>query len=213
MRLPSHPHRALMVRHHGVPTVSATAREAFSLTNEVIGAAHIRPRMDATGAELLEISFEVCEHGSAQHELHDRGRASAEWPAHLRKLDRIEIQLPGLSASAAGGISMNPALTLRTGRLELTPIGGADLADFRALAADPRVFAVMLGGVRDAVRASDDISRFVTAWGRYGFGIWTIRERGGRLRRRDRVGPPGGWSRHRPALRFMARGAGARSGA
>jgi RimJ/RimL family protein N-acetyltransferase len=73
---------------------------------------------------------------------------------------------------------MNPALTLRTGRLELTPIGGADLADFRALASDPRVFAVMLGGVRDAVRAGDDISRFVTAWGRYGFGIWTIRESG-----------------------------------
>jgi RimJ/RimL family protein N-acetyltransferase len=71
---------------------------------------------------------------------------------------------------------VNPALTLRTGRLVLTPIGGNDLNDFRAIAADPRVFAIMLGGVRDAVRATDDLSRFVTAWGRDGFGIWTIRE-------------------------------------
>jgi RimJ/RimL family protein N-acetyltransferase len=74
---------------------------------------------------------------------------------------------------------MSLALTLRTGRLVLTPIGGADLADFRAIASDPRVFAVMLGGVRDAVRAADDLARFVTAWGQYGFGVWTIREAAG----------------------------------
>ena len=30
----------------------------------------------------------------------------------------------------------------------LTPVGGADLADLRAIKADPRVFAIMLGGVR-----------------------------------------------------------------
>ncbi len=71
---------------------------------------------------------------------------------------------------------MNPLWTLRTGRLVMTPIGGADLADFRAIAGDPRVFAVMLGGVRDAVRAADDLSRFVVAWGRHGYGIWAIHE-------------------------------------
>lgn len=71
---------------------------------------------------------------------------------------------------------MNPLWILRTGRLVLTPIGGADLSDFRGIAADPRVFAVMLGGVRDAVRAADDLGRFVTAWGRHGYGIWAIRE-------------------------------------
>src|SRR5690348_5812745 len=71
---------------------------------------------------------------------------------------------------------MNPAWNLRTARLLLAPIGGADLAEFRALTADPRVFAVMLGGVRDAVRAADDLARFVIAWGRCGYGIWAIRE-------------------------------------
>jgi RimJ/RimL family protein N-acetyltransferase len=58
----------------------------------------------------------------------------------------------------------------------LTPIGGADLPAFRALAGDPRVFAIMLGGVRDAVRATDDLTRFVLAWGRFGYGMWAIRE-------------------------------------
>jgi len=71
---------------------------------------------------------------------------------------------------------VNPGWTLRTGRLMLTPIGGADLPAFRALAGDPRVFAVMLGGVRDAVRAGDDLARFVIAWGRCGYGIWAIHE-------------------------------------
>ncbi len=71
---------------------------------------------------------------------------------------------------------MNPAWTLRTGRLLLTPVGGADLPDLRAITADPRVFAVMLGGVRDAARAAEDLACHVVAWGQYGFGIWAIRE-------------------------------------
>ena len=42
---------------------------------------------------------------------------------------------------------MNPHWILRTARLVLTPVGGADLVDLRAIKADPRVFAIMLGGV------------------------------------------------------------------
>ena len=41
---------------------------------------------------------------------------------------------------------MNPLWVLRTARLVLTPVGGADLAELIAMKADPRVFAVMLGG-------------------------------------------------------------------
>ena len=73
---------------------------------------------------------------------------------------------------------MNPAWTLRTGRLVLTPVGGGDLADLRAITADPRVFAVMLGGVRNAAQTADELSHRVIAWGQYGFGIWAIREIG-----------------------------------
>ena len=71
---------------------------------------------------------------------------------------------------------MNPFQTLRTGRLVLTPVSGADLPDLRALKADPRMFAVMLGGVRNAAETADDLARDVIAWGAHGYGIWVVRE-------------------------------------
>jgi RimJ/RimL family protein N-acetyltransferase len=67
---------------------------------------------------------------------------------------------------------------LRTGRLVLTPVGGSDIGELRAIKADPAVFAVMLGGVRDPAQTAEDMAHDVVAWGRYGFGIWAIREAG-----------------------------------
>ena len=52
-----------------------------------VRAARIQLQMEATGSALLEIPAEVCERVAAQYEQHDRGRASAEWPAYLRQLD------------------------------------------------------------------------------------------------------------------------------
>lgn len=72
---------------------------------------------------------------------------------------------------------MNPYRTIGTGRLVLTPVGGADLPDLRAIKADPRVFAIMLGGVRNAAETAEELARDVIAWGANGFGIWAIRER------------------------------------
>ena len=69
--------------------------------------------------------------------------------------------------------------TLLTARLILTPVGGADLADLRALKADPRVFAVMLGGVRSAVETARDLADDVVFWGAHGYGVWAVRERAG----------------------------------
>ena len=77
---------------------------------------------------------------------------------------------------------MNPFQTLHTGRLVLTPVGGADLADLRAMKADPRVFAIMLGGVRNAAETADELARDVIAWGTNGYGIWAVRQAtGGRF--------------------------------
>jgi RimJ/RimL family protein N-acetyltransferase len=72
---------------------------------------------------------------------------------------------------------MSPAWILRTSRLILAPVCGSDLVDLRAIKADPSVFAVMLGGVRDHAQAAQDLADNVVAWGRYGFGIWAVRER------------------------------------
>ncbi|HEY4044392.1 MAG TPA: GNAT family N-acetyltransferase [Rhodopila sp.] len=76
------------------------------------------------------------------------------------------------------GIVVNAAWVLRTARLVLSPVGFADLADLRAIKADPGVFAVMRGGVRDHARTAEDLAHDVTAWGQYGFGIWAVREAG-----------------------------------
>ena len=145
--------RALVMRHHGVTTVGVTAREAFSLMKEFVRAARIQLMMESSGQPVLEIAPEICEHVAAQYEHHDRGRASAEWPAYLRLLDGIDPRLPRLTPRPARRrrrhwAAMNPLWILRTARLVLTPVGGADLPDLRAIKADPRVFAIMLGGVR-----------------------------------------------------------------
>ena len=73
---------------------------------------------------------------------------------------------------------MNPLWVLRTARLVLTPVGGADLADLRAIKADPRVFAIMLGGVRSYRQTAEELADEVVAWGADGFGTWAIREAG-----------------------------------
>jgi RimJ/RimL family protein N-acetyltransferase len=73
---------------------------------------------------------------------------------------------------------MSPTWVLRTARLVLTPVGGSDLADLRAFKADPSVFAVMLGGVRNHAQTAEDLAHDVVNWGRYGFGIWAVREAG-----------------------------------
>ncbi|HVC59272.1 MAG TPA: GNAT family N-acetyltransferase [Acetobacteraceae bacterium] len=83
---------------------------------------------------------------------------------------------------------MNPRWSLRTARLVLTPVGGADLPDLIAIKADPRVFAVMLGGVRTAAQTQEELARDVVAWGANGFGIWAIREAGGGGPRRPGAG-------------------------
>jgi hypothetical protein len=56
----------------------------------LMSAAEIQLRMEATGGELIEIPDAICEKVSAQYESHDSGRGVADWPAYLRKLDRID---------------------------------------------------------------------------------------------------------------------------
>ena len=74
---------------------------------------------------------------------------------------------------------MIPRWSLRTARLELTPVNGADLPDLIAIKGDPRVFAIMLGGVRSPTQVQEELARDVIAWGAEGFGMWTIREANG----------------------------------
>lgn len=70
---------------------------------------------------------------------------------------------------------MSPAWTIRTARLVLTPASWTDLPDFQALKADPRVFAIMLGGVRTPVRSAGELADDIAFWAARGYGLWSVR--------------------------------------
>jgi ribulose-5-phosphate 4-epimerase/fuculose-1-phosphate aldolase len=82
--------RALILHNHGLLTVGKSAREALILMKYLMSAAEIQLRMEATGGDLIEIPAAVCEKVAAQHERHDAGRGSADWPAYLRLLDQSD---------------------------------------------------------------------------------------------------------------------------
>ena len=84
--------RAMIMHNHGLLTVGKTAREAFVLMKALLAAAEIQLKLEATGAELIEVPPEVCAKTAEQYEHHDsgRGRGSADWAAYLRLLDGID---------------------------------------------------------------------------------------------------------------------------
>jgi RimJ/RimL family protein N-acetyltransferase len=72
---------------------------------------------------------------------------------------------------------MNPAWVVRTGRLVMCPPGWDDLAELQVLKADPRVFAVMLGGVRTPQRTAEELAEELAFWASHGVGVWVVRHR------------------------------------
>lgn len=59
----------------------------------------------------------------------------------------------------------------------MRPVSGVDLPGLQALKADPRVFAVMLGGVRTRQRTVEELAEEICFWGRHGVGMWVVRHR------------------------------------
>lgn len=73
---------------------------------------------------------------------------------------------------------------LTTDRLLATRVDlAAELDDYAALFADPRVaeplWPAHLGGVRTREQSADFVSHFDAHWTAHGFGPWTVRERDG----------------------------------
>ena len=70
----------------------------------------------------------------------------------------------------------NPAWVLRTGRMIMRPVAGIDAGAIAALKADPQVYAMMLGGVRNQREAADELAADIRAWGACGIGLWSARD-------------------------------------
>src|SRR4249919_3113605 len=75
--------RAMIMHNHGMLTVGKSAREAFVLMKHLIDAADIQLKLEATGAEVIEVPPEVCAKTAEQYEHHDAGRGSHDWAAYL----------------------------------------------------------------------------------------------------------------------------------
>jgi RimJ/RimL family protein N-acetyltransferase len=73
------------------------------------------------------------------------------------------------------------AWVLTTARLRMTPVGHWDLPDLVRLKADPRSFALMLGGVKGPVDVAVELARDIQDWGRYGYGMWAVRAQRGKF--------------------------------
>jgi len=58
----------------------------------------------------------------------------------------------------------------------MQPVSWEDLPELRALKADPRVYAVMLDGVRNMAQVAEDLAADLALWGELGVGIWSVRD-------------------------------------
>lgn len=70
----------------------------------------------------------------------------------------------------------NPAWVLRTGRMVMRPVSGIDARAIATLKADPRAFAMMLGGVRNEQQAAEELAEEIRTWGAFGIGLWSARD-------------------------------------
>lgn len=81
----------------------------------------------------------------------------------------------GPRMGAAHEFGIDSARAIRTGRCVLRPVSWADLADLFALKGDPRVYGMMLGGVRSRTRVAEELAEDIAFWAARGVGMWAVR--------------------------------------
>ena len=82
--------RALVLRNHGLVTVGKSPRECAILIEELLLSCEAQLLLEASGAPIIEVPPELCEHVARQFEHHDGGRGAADWPAWVRRMDRLD---------------------------------------------------------------------------------------------------------------------------
>jgi ribulose-5-phosphate 4-epimerase/fuculose-1-phosphate aldolase len=83
------PHKALVLRNHGLLTCGATIGEAIVLMHYLVGVADVQARMEATGQEMCVPPPDVCEKTAQQFEsFARRDHCAPQWQAIMRWLDR-----------------------------------------------------------------------------------------------------------------------------
>jgi ribulose-5-phosphate 4-epimerase/fuculose-1-phosphate aldolase len=83
-------HRAMLLRNHGPLTVGRTIAEAYVLMDMLVKACDIQLRALAGVGKMIVPTPEVATRTAAQLHDDDAVEGALEWPALLRKLDRID---------------------------------------------------------------------------------------------------------------------------
>jgi ribulose-5-phosphate 4-epimerase/fuculose-1-phosphate aldolase len=82
--------RVLIMRNHGAVITGVSVEQTFAMTLRFVQACQIQLAIEAAGQGVVEIAPDVCRLVARQLDQHDRGRGGADWPAWLRRLDRID---------------------------------------------------------------------------------------------------------------------------
>ena len=80
----------LVMRNHGMLVTGHSIGQAFALTLAFVKACEIQLALEASGAEIIDVAPDVCESTARQFAHHDAGRGQADWPAWIRRMDRLD---------------------------------------------------------------------------------------------------------------------------
>jgi ribulose-5-phosphate 4-epimerase/fuculose-1-phosphate aldolase len=84
------PHKAMILRNHGLLTAGASVAEAFSLMFYLERACEVQVAALSTGEDLILPPPEICAKAADQYEQDDEPCGTREWQALLRDLDRTD---------------------------------------------------------------------------------------------------------------------------
>ncbi|MBL0422705.1 class II aldolase/adducin family protein [Ramlibacter sp. AW1] len=83
-------HRAMIMRNHGLLTAGGTVVEALTAMRYLVMSCRTQLLLEATGAPIRIPPPEVCERAARQWEAIAHFGPRDEWPAYLRRIDRID---------------------------------------------------------------------------------------------------------------------------
>ena len=83
------PHKAMILRNHGLLTCGETIPEAFEVMFGLEKSCRAQIMAEAGGGALIELSEEVAEHTAGQYSHDGKVVGQRGWPAYLRMLERL----------------------------------------------------------------------------------------------------------------------------
>lgn len=86
------PHKAMLLRNHGVLVAGASVGEAYLLMDDLEASCKAQLLAQATGDEIHLPPHDVSEYTAGQFERPREWRVKLEWEAQLRLLDRLGIE-------------------------------------------------------------------------------------------------------------------------